>query len=195
MKIQHAHVYVSKRGKPDMTPDEATVRDVSHAIKVDNPQACKIAAIAMAGKIRRHRHCLLVPVPDSQGCTTKNLRLSRAIQALAPSAKMLDMLHGAPRESQCQRDREGRHRFTADQIPVKARSVKVPAGYEKVMVYLVDNVCCTGATLEAGRRAVATVLQNEIRGLVYARTRTEQMNLLHSGNDTISTLPGPIIVS
>ena len=170
MKIKYARLYVSRREKPDMTPYEAGVRVVSRALKECCPQAITVAALAMSGKIKVRR-CLLVPVPDSNGRTFKNLELCGAIHRHKPDAVILNLLQGFPRESQCRRDREGKHRFTADQIRVKARQVEVPRGYEKAVVYLVDNVCCTGATLEANRRAVASVLKNDIRGLVYARTK------------------------
>ena len=170
MVIKYARLYVSRREKPDLTPYEASVRVLSYALKEGNPQACAMAALAMSGKIRVRR-CLLVPVPDSNGRTFKNLELCGANHRRKPGAVILNLLQGFPRESQCQRDRDGKHRFTADQIKVKARQVAVPKGYETAVVYLVDNVCCTGATLEANRRAVASVLTNEIRGLVYARTK------------------------
>ena len=176
MKITRAHVYVSRRAKPDMTPCEAEIREISYALKADNAEARATAAVAMAGRLRRHRACLLVPVPDSQGCTITSLRLCRAIQVLHPWASILDVLCGAPHESQCRLDHEGRHRLTADQIEVTARPADVPRGYENTVVYLVDNVCCTGAPLEACRRAVAAVLRNDIRGLVYARTKQKARN-------------------
>ena len=170
MKIKHARLYVSRREKPDLTPYEASVRVLSYALKEGHPQACAMAALAMGGKIKVRR-CLLVPVPDSNGRTFKNLELCGAIHRHRPGAVILNLRQGFPRESQCQRDKDGKHRFTADQIKVTARQVEVPKGYEKTVVYLVDNVYCTGATLEACRREAATVLTNEIRGLVYARTK------------------------
>lgn len=175
MKIKHAQLYVSRREKPGLTPHETGVRTISHALKEDDPQARAMAALAMAGKIRCHR-CLLVPVPGSNGHTIRNHALCAAIQLCKPEAVILDLLQGVPRESQCQRDRDNRHRFTADQIKVTAKSVAVPRVYGNVVLYLVDNVCCTGATLEACRRAVAKVLNNEIHGLVYARTKQGKAN-------------------
>jgi len=175
MKIKHARLYVSRREKPGLTPYETGVRTISHALKEDDPQARAMAAQAMAGKLRCRR-CLLVPVPGSNGHTTRNHALCAAIQLRRPEAVVLDLLQGVPRESQCQRDRDNRHRFTAGQIRVTAKPVAVPRSYEKAVLCLVDNVCCTGATLEACRRATAKVLNNEIHGLVYARTKQGKAN-------------------
>ena len=102
MVIKYARLYVSRREKPDMTPYEASVRVLSYALKEGNPQACAIAALAMGGKIRVRR-CLLVPVPDSNGRTFKNLELCGAIHRHKPGAVILNLLQGFPRESQCQR--------------------------------------------------------------------------------------------
>lgn len=167
MKLMSARVYVSRREKPNLSVPEEQTRFISHALKTCCPEAVTVAALAMSGKIRSRRS-LLVPVPDSNARNFQNLELCGAIHRHRPEAVILNILQGFPRESQCRRDREGRPRFTADQIKVAARPIGVPAGYEKAVVYLVDNVCCTGATLEACRRAAATVLANEIRGLVYA---------------------------
>ena len=175
MKIKHAQFYISRREKPGLTPYETGVRTISHALKDDDPQARAMAALAMAGKLRCRR-CLLVPVPGSNGRTIRNHALCAAIQLRKPETVILDLLQGVPRESQCQRDRDNRHRFTAYQIRVTAKAVAVPCCYGKAVLYLVDNVCCTGATLEACRRATATVFNNEIRGLVYARTKQGKAN-------------------
>lgn len=169
MKILHAHTYVSPRHKPDLTPAEAEVRRISYALKTDDSQACAAAGMAMA-RLIRSRRCVLVPVPDSRGQTARNRLLCYAIERLHPGAVTVDILCSAPRESQCRLDHAGRHRLAADEIPVTACPIRLPRSLSRTAVYLVDNVCCTGATIEACRRAAATVLPNAIHGLVYART-------------------------
>ena len=110
-------------------------------------------------------------VQGLDGHTIRNHALCTALQRLKRGTVVLDLRQSVARDSQCQRDRDNRHRFTAGQIKVTAKSVAIPRGYGNVVLYLVDNVCCTGATMEACRRATAKVLNNEIRGLVYARTK------------------------
>lgn len=133
--------------KPDYgTPEAEEVRAVAHGLRGPDESAVRAAALALAPLVPSN--VTLIPVPSSDGSTTANRRLARAIAELT-SSSVRDGLVRDPGESQWRRRRDGRPSQGPEDMAVRWRGD--PALGEP---WLVDNVISTGATAEAAARAL-----------------------------------------
>ncbi len=155
---QWTETYVSPRER-NLMPAEAEVRDTAYGLKTAEPLAVERAASRMAERVARGS--VLIPVPNSQGDTSANRALARAI-ALRAGAVVEDVLRReAPVESSRERRTRGVPGLQVEQHRITA--TRVPRGN----LVLVDNVITTGNTMESARRALGT----RAAGLAYAKAR------------------------
>jgi hypothetical protein len=153
----YAVKYVSPRTRP-LTAEEAAIRVTAYALKRPTPQAIATAAPPMAALI--DGPCWLVPVPASGGSLTANLVLARAIARLVPSARVQCAIARAhPVESSCRR----RLRGLLGILPAEHAIIRTAGPLAPFLLYFVDNVVTSGATITACRQALGWGT-----GLVYA---------------------------
>ena len=147
MQIHAARLYVSPRTRP-LNAEEAETRRLAYALKVDNPEAVKIAARDMAALI--DGPCWLVPVPTSRGTVAPNLALALEIAKHVSGARVAPHLcRVKPVASSCER-----HRRQLGPIAVEDHHL-IRRGPPLIVrpLYFVDNVTTSGNTMKAAHAA------------------------------------------
>jgi hypothetical protein len=157
--------YVSKYvGFGCRTPsqDEIAIRRTARNLKIPTSDAIELAAPDMAALI--DGPCWLVPVPASDGKTTANIALAKAIAALVTGARVKCAVGRIrPVESSYQRRMRGLSGLTIEQHAI----IRTAGPLEPLPVYFIDNVVTTGTTIAACRRALGWGT-----GLTYADAST-----------------------
>lgn len=156
------HQYVSPRERK-ITPSEAKVRAVAYALKASHPTALKHAAKAMAEHIQDGS--VLVPIPSSSGDTKANAALAKEISK-HKKVQIVDALQRqAPVTPSHQLRRAGmpvpagHHQFTVNpHLEGKLASENI---------VMIDNVITSGATMEAGRKALGA----NAKGIAFAKAK------------------------
>ncbi|MBP5791023.1 MAG: zeta toxin family protein, partial [Kiritimatiellae bacterium] len=124
------------------------LRVLAHGVKEGDEDAMNEAAGRMAALIPDN--AVLIPIPSHTGKATTMLQLANAIQALKPSATVLDALEADPHESNYVQKKR-LHR------PPDAVSMRMKEGIELPQgrpVYFVDNVVASGVTYAAAQKAI-----------------------------------------
>jgi predicted amidophosphoribosyltransferase len=155
-----AESYVSPRERA-LTPREAHVREVSIALKYDEPWAIEEAIRVMAPLVPGQ--CFLVPVPGSKTGSLANHELARELakRTGAIYASVLDRF--VPVESSRDRRRAGGSGHSAR---YHAATIRLSRGVgQGAKVVLVDNVIVSGATIKGCRLVLG---MPEALGLAYA---------------------------
>ena len=131
------------------SPEEIAIRRTARALKIPTSDAIQQAAPEMAALI--DGPCWLVPVPASDGRTTANMALAKAIAALVTNARVKCAVgRTRPVESSYHRRVRG-----LPGLPVEQHAIIRTAGpIEPLPVYFIDNMVTTGTTITACRRAL-----------------------------------------
>ena len=172
--ILSAHRYLSPRARR-LTPEQAEVRQIAYDLKIPTPDACQIAARALARLLDTaeapETPIILMPVPASTGSTEANTRfctaIAAALQRRRPAREVeikVTVTRKHPVESSCTRRRRGGRGLRADQHVIVSVDHTPPP--PAAACYFVDNMATTGTTLYACRAALGYG-----RGLVWADKR------------------------
>jgi len=137
------HNYYSPRQK-NLTPQEEHIRNIAIGLSKGDPQAINEAAQDMAKLVPLNS--TLVPIPNSQGDTSSNLKLAQEIAKLTNS-KVIDVLASNPRDSQKERRRQGIPGLQTEDIQTTLKNT-----CETDNVILIDNVRTTGATINSAMK-------------------------------------------
>jgi len=160
--------YVSKYvvlGYRTPSPEEIAIRRTARNLKIPTDDAIQQAAPEMAALI--DGPCWLVPIPASNGKTTANIALAKAIAALVAGARVKCAIgRTRPVESSCQRRMRGLPGLTVDQHTI----IRTVGPLRPLPVYFIDNVVTTGTTIAACRRALGWGT-----GLTYADASTRKL--------------------
>lgn len=138
-------------------PGNQPIRWTAHGLKVGNPDAIAVAAIAMARWLPRG--AVLVPMPSRTGSPGSTRRLAERIAEIA-GATVVDALIGRRRESNYERKRAGKEPLRGAALGMR-QAKPLPDG----PMWIVDNVMDTGATMTAAKAA----LNKPSSALVYAK--------------------------
>jgi len=131
------------------SPDEIAIRRTARDLKIPTREAIEQAAPEMAALI--DGPCWLVPVPASDGRTTANLALAKAIAAFVAGARVKCAVgRTQPVESSYQRRARGLPGLNVEQHAI----IRTTGPLELLPVYFIDNVITTGTTIAACSRAL-----------------------------------------
>lgn len=150
-------------GRGKLTDEDRRIKEISIAIKDSvNVEEIKEAAKEMAVLAKREN--ILVPVPNSKGNTSANLKLAEEIAKISGSEvrDIIGIERERERESNRLRSKAGLRRLEPQKLGYKL--VGDVGDARKVL--FIDNVAGSGSTI----RALVNLI-NGGRGLVFSRTK------------------------
>ena len=144
--------YISPRNKPNLSTEEALIREISYRIKNKNDsEAINLAASAMAKYV--NHNSILIPVPSSSGLTDTNMALASAISLITDS-KIVDALTRKEKVLPLHEQRKLRgldKPVTIEEHKISIKGIDLISLIGNSTVYLVDNVITSGSTINACR--------------------------------------------
>ena len=150
-----AFQYISPRHKPNLSPIEKLIREISYRIKDSgDSEAIAFAAKAMSRYVPSNS--ILVPVPSSSGSTLVNIALAEAIARLS-SSQVIDPL--SRREAvmplhQRRKDKGIKGEIDPEEHKMSVKGVDALSQMSGSSVFMIDNVITSGSTIDASRKII-----------------------------------------
>lgn len=178
--------YISPRIR-ELSPAEASVRQIAIDLKRAEPQAVRAAAAAMTPIVARTPRPILIPIPSSTGDLAANTALAREIALRAGGTVVTAVARIRPVESSRLRRMGGEPGLTRDQQAASMTLVGVDWGDTSRTAWLVDNVITTGATMLGAWDAMGR--PPHVRGIAWAKAEENPMLRRNHGRADLTTNP------
>ena len=152
--------YISPRER-ELTVKEEKIRDIAYGLKLGKSNAVRYAASCIAKFLPVGS--ILIPIPSSSGDTSANLILAKEI-AKYKKVQIVDLLKRSNKVTPSHELRKQGKEIPNDhhQFSIDDKSALVGK-----KVYMIDNVITSGATMNAGRKAIGGFA----KGIAFAKAK------------------------